>query len=83
MFRVWLKVCDHTSLTGEITDRERSKVDAENEDEQIREDKDEDEQIREDEDEDKDEERSVSIKMYIERERMASMKALIPGMVNR
>ena len=81
MFRVWLKVCDHTSLTGEITDRERSKVDAENEDEQIREDKDEDEQIREDED--KDEEKSVSIKMYIERERMASMKALIPGMVNR
>ena len=69
MFRVWLKVCDHTSLTGEITDRERSKEDAENEDEQIR--------------EDKDEERSVSIKMYIERERMASMKALIPGMVNR
>ena len=30
---------------------------------------------------DKDEENSVSIKMYIERERMVSMKDLIPGMV--
>ena len=67
LFRVWLKVCDHTSLTGEITDRERSKDDDGNEDEEMR--------------KDKDEENSVSIKMYIERERMVSMKDLIPGMV--